>query len=304
MVFVQNWNPRQHMLAEKYEINHYRDAYLSEVALHHHDFYELYFYISGNISYTVESRNYNLSPGDILLISPQELHQPVIGQSKLYERIVFWINANYLRSLSTQNNDLTRCFNTQRTHKSNLLRVDEQAQSKIRLDLTALMEETESEKPYSALLGEALLIQIMVQINRLYKENTAYNQNAETFTGTMAEIIRFLNENHTSALTLDMLSERFYISKYHMSREFMRHYGITIHRYIIKRRLITAKQKMMDGTPPSIVFMQCGFSDYTNFYRAFRAEYGITPKEFKEYAQTSKQQKTLLYSGSENSAVR
>ena len=50
---TQQFNTRQHMQRNTYEIFRYKDAFMKEVALHHHDFYELYFFLSGNaVSYT------------------------------------------------------------------------------------------------------------------------------------------------------------------------------------------------------------------------------------------------------------
>ena len=54
--------------------------------------------------------------------------------------------------------------------------------------------------------------------------------------------------------------------------------GIGVYRYIMLKRLLIAKQMLTDGTPPGEVFSLCGFRDYTNFYRAFKAEYGISPR--------------------------
>ena len=99
------------MLTNNYEIYRYRDSYLNNVALHHHDFYEVYLFLNGNVNYTIESRNYHLLPGDILLISPLELHQPRITLEKHpYERIVLWVNKSFLEQFSTPHTTLTHCF--------------------------------------------------------------------------------------------------------------------------------------------------------------------------------------------------
>lgn len=288
MASTQKWNPRQDMLTENFEIYRYRDVYLKEVALHHHDFYEVYFFISGNVSYTIESRSYNLIPGDILLISPKELHQPTISRNSTYERIVLWINVDYLKSLSTSNSDLTKCFDADSKNRTNLLRLDTEDLNSIRMLLMELIKEISVESEYSDILVHALLQKISVELNRYFLSNASTGENVSNFNGVMADIVEYINQNHTIPISLDSLSEKFFISKYHMSREFMRHYGITIHRYIRKRRLVTAKQLMSDGLIPSAVYTKCGFADYANFYRAFKAEYGITPKEFKEYADSSK----------------
>ncbi|MGI6578024.1 MAG: AraC family transcriptional regulator [Eubacteriales bacterium] len=271
------------MLSENYEIFHYKDSYLKDVALHHHDFFELYFFISGDVSYTIESRNYKLHPGDILLISPQELHQPIIDQKKPYERIVLWINCNYLKKLSTEKSDLTRCFDSDLKDRTNLLRLDPENLKAVRTQFVELLAETNNQKPYSDLICHCLLVQLVAELNRQFINYTGHFETETSLGGVMNDIVNYINKHHTESLSLDFLSQEFYISKYHMSREFMRHFGISIHKYITKKRLITAKQLLSDGIAPSEVCTKCGFSDYANFYRAFRSEYGISPRDFVEY---------------------
>jgi AraC-like DNA-binding protein len=56
--------------------------------------------------------------------------------------------------------------------------------------------------------------------------------------------------------------------------------GTSIYRYVIFRRLLQARELMSAGEPPGEVYQLCGFGDYANFYRAFKGEYGISPREF------------------------
>ena len=122
---VQPFSPRQQMLAADYEIYRYRDSYISEVELHHHDFYEIYFFISGSVQYTVESRQYRLKSGDILLISPLELHQPLVRADKEpYERVVLWVSRSCLEALSGESCRLSDCFDIHSPQHTNLLRLD------------------------------------------------------------------------------------------------------------------------------------------------------------------------------------
>ena len=76
---MQLFDPRQSMSKEDFEIFHYRDARFSGVPVHQHDFYEIYFFISGSVEYSVEGKIYEMKKGDILLINPLELHQPRIS---------------------------------------------------------------------------------------------------------------------------------------------------------------------------------------------------------------------------------
>ena len=45
---------------------------------------------------------------------------------------------------------------------------------------------------------------------------------------------------------------------------------------------MNAKELITVGQMPGEVYKYCGFHNYTNFYRAFKAEYGISPREFTE----------------------
>ena len=72
----QKFDTRQTMQGNTYELFRYKDAYLKEVALHHHDFYEVFLIWSGSLHYRVEDRSYHMTNGDILLIPPGNSHQP------------------------------------------------------------------------------------------------------------------------------------------------------------------------------------------------------------------------------------
>ena len=104
---ASTFDPRQEMNRADFEILHMRDTYLKDVQLHHHDFFEVFFLISGDVSYTIESRVYHLMPGDLLLISPKELHQICIRhEMAAYERFVLWVDPQMLQRLSTEQTDL------------------------------------------------------------------------------------------------------------------------------------------------------------------------------------------------------
>lgn len=102
---------RKYMISSDYEVFHFLNSDIPLLYLHHHDFYEIYLFISGDITYLIEGKSYDIKPGDIILINTKELHQAVINSMKVpYERIVLWINKSFLQELSSQETDLTLCF--------------------------------------------------------------------------------------------------------------------------------------------------------------------------------------------------
>jgi AraC-like DNA-binding protein len=271
------------MSKSTFEVFHYKDESVQEVALHHHDFYEIYFFLSGNVSYNIESRSYRLSPGDILLISPHELHQPIFSPEKQnYERMVLWLNAGFLQQFSVGELDMTCCFNDQGREKANLIRPDGVTRELLSYLIQQLLREQDSEEFGTEIYCLSLLAQLLVMVNRTALRAGKGPEARDNADSTVYRILTYINEHYNEDLNLDFLANKFFISKYHLSREFGRVVGTSVHRYILQKRLIMARQMMAAGVPTSEVYQHCGFGDYSNFYRAFRNEYQISPRQYLE----------------------
>lgn len=279
----QHFNTRQRMTRDTFEIFHYRDNNMTEVALHHHDFYEVYFFLSGSVSYNIESRSYRLSPGDLLLISPSELHQPVFSDDrKNYERIVLWINSAFLEQFDSPGREVSRCFGQPGQPHNNLVHTDGATREILTFLFSQMIAESRSEEFGAELYALGCMAQALVMINRLSLRAEQETEPRENTDSAVYRILGYINDHYREELSLDDLANRFFISKYHLSREFNRIVGTSVYRYIIQKRLIMARQLMAAGTPTSTVYQQCGFGDYSNFYRAFRAEYEMSPREYVE----------------------
>lgn len=270
---------RQSMLTNDYEIFHYSDTELDKVNPHHHDFYECYLFLSGDVTYIIEGKTYALVPGDIILINSRELHQPIIkSKTTPYERIVLWIDKAFLASLCTEKTDLKRCFED--TDKENVLRSALEVQQNVKSILHKLLSlETYKGLGYE-LLYKAYIVELLVYLNTLLFQSDAKLSIDIKKSNLIDEIILYINNHLEDDICIDELSDIFFISKYHMLREFKKHSGTTIHKYIVQKKLILAKELILCGIPIISVYKQCGFGDYSNFFRAFKNEYGVTPKEF------------------------
>ena len=93
-------------------------------------------------------------------------------------------------------------------------------------------------------------------------------------------VFTYVNAHLTEDISLDKLSEDLFFSKYYILHEFKKKTGISLYKYIIKRKLEYSKTLIESGMPIKEVYHHCGFGDYSNFFKVFKREYGLTPKQY------------------------
>lgn len=280
-VRTQSFDGRQSMNGKTFEIFHYREAKPETVSVHHHDFYEIYFFLSGEVSYWTEGKIYQLQPGDFLLMSPMELHYPIVQPGSVYERVVLWIDRNYLASISTAEVDLTTCFHTHLHNHINILRSSALMRSRVQELMDLLNREAYGHEFGQLLYAQSLLTLLLLEINRIANREEKAVVLQET-PNLVSQIASYINNHCHEEISLERLAKEFYVSKYYLAHEFSKQTGTSIYRYVILKRLMNAKEMIAAGHMPGEVYKYCGFHNYTNFYRAFKAEYGISPRGFAE----------------------
>ena len=105
----------------------------------------------------------------------------------------------------------------------------------------------------------------------------------EDFTlGKLSLIQEYIDKHFQEKLSLDELSTHFYISKFHLSREYKKVYGITIGAYILSKRISKAKSllRFSEQSVESIA-IACGFMDSGYFIKVFKGNEGMTPLEYR-----------------------
>lgn len=276
---ISNFSNRQYMITQDFEFFHYRDRTAVDVGYHNHDFYEIFFFISGKVSYIIEGKTYFIQSGDILLINNKDLHKPVIDYEGTYERIVIWVNPDYLKKNSLDNSDLTMCF--ENTKKYNLIRPNIEMRAKLQSILNHLESSCNSAGFGNDILKKLYLMELIVYLNKAMLETQKDKLEIDIeYNKKVNSVIEYINEHLTSDLSLDYLSSIFFLCKYHLSREFKKYTGYTLYNYILLKRLIRSKELLGKGLTVTDTCNQCGFGDYSNFIRTFKKHIGTSPKKY------------------------
>jgi AraC-like DNA-binding protein len=94
------------------------------------------------------------------------------------------------------------------------------------------------------------------------------------------QIIQYIHKNLASELSLDTISGKFFLSKYHLGYLFKKVTGFTVNEYIISRRIMRSKELLKNNLPVSQVGEMVGYNNNSHFIRTFKKLVGVSPKQY------------------------
>lgn len=266
-------------LNSNFKIFHLVDKGMTPIGFHFHDFHKILLLMKGNVSYCVEGRTYDLQADDIVFVPAGEVHRPVLHDTAIYERIIIYISKDYLNTYRTDNYDLAQCLIEAHQKQSHVLRVPAFGTTKLGQIVRELEQSLDSNEYANELYHNLLFLEFMIQLNRVaihdgieYLSNSSSNKK-------MIDVIDYLNEHLTDDLSIDFLAETFYLSRYHLMHAFKEETGYTIGNYLSTKRLLLARDRIQQGKPITNVCYECGFRNYSTFSRAYKKNFGCSPRE-------------------------
>lgn len=261
-------------------INTHRDTSYSNttVNLHSHNYYEIIHCRSSvGVEYLIGSDRYRIQKGDIVLVPPGVSHRPILPEKLIapYERDVLWVSQEFMDAMyELFPDDIVQ----HRNHSIPVRTAGTQWEFMGELFRNGVLEEEEKRPGWeAALMGNT--ITIFANMKRIYMERSGGTMKAEK-PELLDRITAYIERNYARHITVDDLAKQFYVSNSTISHLFKHRMGISLYRYITQRRLIAAKLLIAEKIPMEEVAHKVGFVDYSTFYRAFKQEYGISPRQF------------------------
>ncbi len=268
-------------LKEPFRLFHLRDTVDEELDYHYHEFDKLVLFLGGSAGYIIEGRAYTLEPWDILLVGRHQIHRPVIDPAEPYERAVLYISRGFLTAADPGGDDLAACFQLAERRHAALLRPDAGQRGELGRLLSRLEGALGDGGFAGGLLARTIFLQLVIAVNRMaLAGGGAAEGDAARFDPKIADTLDYINGHLDADLSVDALAGRVYVSKYHFMRRFKALTGCTVHSYVRQKRLLAAAELLRRGTAAQDAGLACGFQDYSAFQRAFRKEFGATPREY------------------------
>jgi methylphosphotriester-DNA--protein-cysteine methyltransferase len=105
---------------------------------------------------------------------------------------------------------------------------------------------------------------------------------------TVIRTKKFIENNFEQELSLDVISDTQFTSKFHLLRLFKKYYGITPMQYLIDRRIEKSKEYLRSGMPVTLTCFAVGFESPSSFSTLFKNKIGIAPVAFqkKQFSQS------------------
>lgn len=242
--------------------------------LHCHSHYEIYFFLSGRVSYLIEGRRYVPQPGSVLVVPSNAFHGVRVESDEPYDRYAVHfmpsvIPIEHQKQLLSIFADPGSCYYPN-VEEFQLPVCFEQI-----LDCRHLPESIQDMS--LSITVQNLLCRI------LYMSMTVSNATPLTQTHpVVVDILQYLNENVGVPVSLDSLSQRFFISKHHLNKIFRAATGTTVGDYMQHKRIHLARQLIAQGRSPVQAGQEAGFQDYSAFYRAYHRILGHAPSADKK----------------------
>lgn len=269
-------NGLQIMIKDDFEAHHTRDPYFRTIEFHAHDFLELYLFLDGSVTYYIEDRVYELCPGDLLIIPPGKMHRPVIANERAaYERMVLWVNLDYLAQTDTESGMLQKAL--QKVGGNGYcvpLRGDTLVYASTLFSKIAALQEKGADETLTAGAIRLYLWSVLEEYSLVESTQSGEPE-------VIPQVIRYITEHFSEAITLDDIAAKFFISKSYLSRHFKAYTNATVYAYVMALRITHARRMIREGVPAVEAGRNCGFSDYSTFYKAFKAQTGMSPHQFK-----------------------
>ena len=270
-------------IADDYRIIWYSDVNCANLYTHSHGYFEMYYLVSGRVVYCTGGCKFFLQPDDILFINRGQEHHPVLVEPSVpYERILLHVAPQTLRELSTNEIDLAECFTR---NNFTVYHYPKNVRDSIRQFFDRLSALKGSGRFGQQILGRAYLAELFVEINQYNHNKTIFSFDEDTMNDQKMRMVRqYVRAHAAEPITVDDLADYLYMSRSHLMRQFRENAGVSLYQFIIKTRLQLADGLIRGGLSYTEASLQSGFGDYSNYYRAFLREYGVSPREFYHHS--------------------
>ncbi|MFB9770708.1 helix-turn-helix domain-containing protein [Lactiplantibacillus modestisalitolerans] len=250
----------------------------SPLHVHSHHI-ELYLLRSGDISFYTERQAFAVEPNTLILIPNGIWHCALTHGPTVYERVCLNIDTGLIAQFSTKQTDLYACFRTALKQEVSAQQLTE-AQCQHFTELCDQLLTIIDHPKYAADVAERIQLMTILIFANQTPAHTLPRENQ--MPALLEKITHFIGDHLQTDLSLRALGEYFYLNPNYLDQYFKKYMNVSLHTYIIEKRIERAKQLLATGLSVTEVCAQCGYGNYSNFIRTFGKQVGVSPGRYKK----------------------
>lgn len=250
------------------------------------NYHMILFITSGKCRCTHGENSFFCATEDMILVKPNTTFLLEYSSSKVPLRFLqVGFTKELLNRLSDETTDLESCFHVV-PYECTCVRSSSEINMLIKNLSKRLLTLPQEQTDFGHQLFENGILTMLIVLLLRACIHTEFQTNTKVCPRlSLDDIFIFIKHHLHEEISLDRLEKEFYISKYHICREFKRQTGMTVHRYIVKSKLDLCKRLLEKGYPMIEIYKICGLGNYNHLFRAFKKEFGMTPKEYVKQLQ-------------------
>ncbi|MBQ8160405.1 MAG: AraC family transcriptional regulator [Clostridia bacterium] len=272
---------RQMPEGRDFEAYHFVGTKPHPVVYHSHPYFEVFFFLSGHTRIVVDTLDFEPARGDVLIYPPGVMHRNIHLDAEVpYERFYLYATRAYLTSVSTVDYDIPGTLDRMTQNEHYRFHIGQEDLDPLIPEIDAIIEDSNHLKPQDKIINCYRFCTFLIRSLGMMTSLEVVPQS--DFSRGMSRLISYINLHFSESLSLDDLADEFHMSKYHLLREFKNYTGISVHQYLMIRRILVSQEMIRHGAKPKDACILCGFTDYSSYYRAFRSRTGMSPEQYRQ----------------------
>lgn len=230
-----------------------------------HPYHEIVLFMGENAVLYSDTQQMQIKPGTLIVIPKETYHQLNIkGDRESYVRCVLnFGDMPEIREFTKKY--MTKIYGYEASEEIKFLfkKLIKTAESNFTSEQKAVILKSAVIMILSE-LSEAKKIKKESKISEITQKSIQYIEKNIAVNFRTKDIAKFLN-----------------VSESHLSHIFKKEMNISVHQYILRKRLAIAYEKIKNGVPATVAAYECGFSEYSNFYRQYKKTFDFSPSHKK-----------------------
>ncbi|MGO4110057.1 helix-turn-helix domain-containing protein [Paenibacillus sp. YAF4_2] len=248
---------------------------------HFHSTYEIFCLMSGKREFFIKDRTMVIHEGDIVIIAPNILHRTTNTETPEHERLIVNIHEKLMAAGNSTFMDVLHPL-----FEKEYIIVNCSLQDRLVIESLAqnIILEMQEKKPGFEMYTQTLTLQVLMICCRHVKQNSVEPlESPSPMHERISEVVRYINSHYMQELSLHLLSEKFYVSPYYLSRFFKEATGFTFVEYLNSVRIKEAKKLLEQSSMKvNLIAKRVGFGSVTHFGRVFKSVTGYVPLHYRK----------------------